>query len=92
MARYLVFIDCNTIDQIDNALGAGVDSGIIDHYAVITENGAPILYDQSSDPAADFLNSMGAACMGVTEIDHKNDCPAIDGFGCRCDGRVTENE
>lgn len=67
MARYLVFIDCNTIDQIDNALGAGVDSGIIDHYAVITENGAPILYDQSSDPAADYLNLMGAACMGVTE-------------------------
>lgn len=67
MAKYLVFIDCGTISKIDDALGAGVDSGIIDHYAVITENGAPILYDELTDPAADFLNSMGAACMGITE-------------------------
>jgi len=69
MTRYLVFIDCGTISQIDDALGAGVDSGVIDHYAVITENGAPILYDQSGDPASDYLNTMGAACMGVTEND-----------------------
>lgn len=67
MPKFLVFIECSDIRNIDLSLDSGVDSGIIDHYAVITENGAPIIYDQSIDPAADFLNSMGLACMGLTE-------------------------
>ena len=67
MPKYLVYIDCADLSALDDTLGAGVDSRIIEHYAVITEGGAPIVYDQSQDPAAEFLNNMGMACMGVTE-------------------------
>jgi len=65
--KVLVYVECGNLDDIDNSLGEGVDSGTIEKYAIVTVDGAPILYDEFSDSAAEYLNSLGMQCAGATE-------------------------
>jgi len=66
--RFLVYIEAGSIDAIDNAIGSAVDSNDVEKYAVLTVDGAPILYDKAVDSASDSLNAMSVSCCGITEI------------------------
>jgi hypothetical protein len=65
--KLLVYVECGNIGDIDDALGPSIDGGLIEKYAVITVDGAPILYDSGQDSAADYLSAMGMTCAGATE-------------------------
>jgi hypothetical protein len=65
--RLLVYIECGNIGDIDDALGPAIDERLIEKYAVVTVDGAPVLYDEQSDSAWDYLNAIGTSCMGATE-------------------------
>jgi len=66
--KVLVYIECGNLDSVDDVLGTGIDSGLIDKYATITIDGAPVLYDDSTDSASEYLTEMGVKAMGVTEV------------------------
>ena len=66
--KLLVYIECGNLDSVDDVLGNGIDSGLIDKYATVTIDGAPVLYDESMDSAAEYLSEMGVKAMGVTEV------------------------
>ena len=61
-------VEAKSIDAIDDFVGFGMDLLQIQKYAVLTEDGAPILYDESSEPASEKINAMAASCCGITEI------------------------
>jgi hypothetical protein len=65
--KILVYVECGSFSDLDDALGAGVDRGTIDKYAALTLDGAPIVYDADSDSAPDYLSGMAIRCAGVTE-------------------------
>ena len=65
--KILVYVECGSLDDLDQTLGEGVESGIIEKYAALTVDGAPIVYDSGSDSAPDFLSGMAIRCAGVTE-------------------------
>lgn len=65
--RYIVYVEAPSIDSIDEALGSAVDNLDIEKYAVLTENGAPILYEEGQDSAWQWMQSMAVACLGITE-------------------------
>jgi hypothetical protein len=65
--KIIVYVECGSIDDIDNALGQAVDDRTVQKYAVLTVDGAPILYYESGDSDSEYLNSMGMSCCGLTE-------------------------
>jgi hypothetical protein len=58
--RFLVYVECGTLGDIDDALGPSVDGNLIDKYAVLFQNETPIFYQENQDSAADFLNQITA--------------------------------
>lgn len=64
--KILAYIEIGSIDALDDILGAAIDNGTAEKYAVLTVDGAPIMYEAEQDSAADYLNSMAMACCGVT--------------------------
>lgn len=64
--KILAYIEIGSIDALDDILGAAVDNGTVEKYAVLTVDGAPIMYEEGQDSASDYLNSMAMACCGVT--------------------------
>jgi hypothetical protein len=65
--RMLVYIETNSMFNLDDVLGEGVDKNIIDKYAVITVNGVQVYYDEQSDSDSVYLNSLAKKCEGITE-------------------------
>lgn len=66
MKQYLIYVECGSIDNVINTLGEGIDTGEIEKYAVITDNGAPVTYERGEDSAWDYLSAMAKKCEGVT--------------------------
>ena len=65
--RYLFYIECGSLDALDEIFDAGLSNNTIEKYAALTVDGAPILYEQGSDSAVEYLNAMGLSCCGITE-------------------------
>jgi len=65
--RVLLYVECGSIDDLDETLGQGVDSGRIEKYAALTIDGSPIAYEIGQDSAPDFLSGMAIRCAGITE-------------------------
>jgi hypothetical protein len=65
--KVLVYVECGSIDDLDETLGHGVDSSRIEKYAVLTIDGSPIAYEIGQDSAPDFLSGMAIRCAGITE-------------------------
>lgn len=65
--KTLIYAEVGDLATIDDLLGRGVDAGTVETYAVVTVDGAPVLYAPDVAPNYDRLNEMGTACMGVTE-------------------------
>jgi hypothetical protein len=66
MPRYLVYIDCEGIDVIEEALG-GLDNGAIEEYFTLTEDGAPIVFEDGQVSSPEFCNGLALRCAGITE-------------------------
>jgi len=67
MPRYLVYIDCADKSVIDDAFENGLDNGNIDEYYTLTEDGAPIVFEDGMVSAPDFCNGLAIRCTGITE-------------------------
>jgi len=67
MPRYLVYIDCADKSVIDDAFENGLDNGNIDEYYTLTEDGAPIVFEDGMVSAPDFCNGLAIRCAGITE-------------------------
>ena len=65
--RVLIYADIDSPDTLDDLFGAGLDDGRIDKYALLTIDGAPVLYEDGQDSAPDFLSGMAIRCGGITE-------------------------
>jgi hypothetical protein len=65
--RVLLYVECESLEDIDETLGHGVDSSRIEKYAVLTIDGSPIAYEIGQDSAPDFLSGMAIRCAGITE-------------------------
>lgn len=66
--RTLVYIEVESLDVLDEVLGTAVDDNAVEKYAVLTVDGAPILYEQGQDSAPEYLSAMALSCLGITEI------------------------
>jgi len=66
--RYLVYIECESLDTLDDILGSAVDNYTVEKYATLTIDGAPILYEEGQDSAPEYLSAMAMACCGITEL------------------------
>jgi hypothetical protein len=64
--KMIVYVECGSLDTLDNLLGQGVDDNTVEKYAVLTIDGAPLVYEAGQDSAHDYLNEMSLKCMGVT--------------------------
>lgn len=67
MARYLVYIDIEDLSLLDKAFEGLVDDHSISEYFTLTENGEPILYDNSMVGCPEFCNGMAIRAAGITE-------------------------
>jgi hypothetical protein len=67
MPRYLVYIDCSGIDVIGDCLGVGVDNYSIDEFYTLTEDGAPIVFEDGDVSSPEFCNGLALRCAGITE-------------------------
>lgn len=67
MPRYLVYIDCDDISTIGDCLGVGVDNHSIDEFYTLTEDGAPILFEDGEVSCPEFCNGLAMRCAGITE-------------------------
>jgi hypothetical protein len=65
--KVLVYLECESLEDLDETLGQGVDSGGIEKYAALTIDGSPIAYEIGQDSAPDFLSGMAIRCAGITE-------------------------
>jgi hypothetical protein len=65
--KILVYVECGSLDDLDETLGGGVDDGTIEKYAALTVDGAPIAYEAGQDSAPDFLSGMAIRCAGITD-------------------------
>lgn len=66
MPRYLIYIDGN-LDCISDKLGELVDDGSIDEFYTLTEDGAPILFEDGEVSCPEFCNGLAIRCAGITE-------------------------
>jgi len=64
--KILIYMEIGSIETLDEILGPAVDSHAVDKYAILTVDGAPLMYEKDQDSAADYLNEMAISCFGVT--------------------------
>ena len=67
MSRFLIYIDVEDLSIIDDLLATGVDDYSINEYFTLTEDGAPIIFEQGTVSDPDFCNGMAIRCAGITE-------------------------
>jgi hypothetical protein len=67
MPRFLIYVDCADLSVIDNAFEKSVDSGDIDEYFTLTDDGAPIVFEAGMVGDPDFCNGLAIRCAGITE-------------------------
>jgi hypothetical protein len=67
MTRYLVYIDADNINTIGDLLSIGVDNGTIDEFFTLTEDGAPIVFEDGMVGSPEFCNGLALRCAGITE-------------------------
>ena len=66
MPRYLVYVDADSIDVIDEAFQQ-IDAGYLDEYFTLTKDGKPIVFDDHMVSNPDKCNDMAIRCAGITE-------------------------
>lgn len=64
--KVLLYVECGKIGDIDDSLGASVDGGLIEKYAVLTVNGVPVIYEKNQDSAHEYLTEIALNCKGLT--------------------------
>lgn len=67
MPKYLIYIDINDLNKIDDVLAPLVDNYSINEYFTLTEDGQPIVFDKTMVGDPDFCNGMAMRCAGITE-------------------------
>ena len=67
MPRYLIYVDCADKSVIDDAFENGIDNGEIDEYYTLTEDGAPIVFEEGMVSSPEFCNGLALRCAGITE-------------------------
>ena len=65
--RLLVYVEIESIEALDNILDPAVSGNTVHKYAVLTVDGAPILYEEGQDSAPEYLSVMAMGCCGITE-------------------------
>ena len=66
MNRYLIYIQ-GDLPAIGNKLSELVDSGDVDEFFTLTENGQPIVFEPGMVGDPDFCNGLALRCAGITE-------------------------
>jgi hypothetical protein len=66
MPRYLVYVDTDSLDVIDEAFQQ-IDAGYVEEYFTLTEDGSPIVFDDYMVSNPDRCNGMAIRCAGITE-------------------------
>jgi hypothetical protein len=66
MNRYLIYIQ-GDLPSIGSKLSELVDSGEIDEFFTLTENGQPIVFEPGMVGDPDFCNGLALRCAGITE-------------------------
>ncbi len=71
MPRFLVYVDADSIDVIDEAFQQ-VDAthgfaGYVEEYFTLTKDGKPIVFDDHMVSNPDKCNDMAIRCAGITE-------------------------
>jgi hypothetical protein len=66
MPRFLVYVDADSLDVIDEAFQQ-VDDGYLEEYFTLTEDGKPIVFDDHMVSNPDRCNGMAIRCAGITE-------------------------
>lgn len=64
--RYLIYID-GDLGEISDKLCELVDSGDVEEYFTLTENGEPIVFEAGMVSDPDFCNGLAIRCGGITE-------------------------
>lgn len=67
MPRFLIYVDCADLSTIDSAFEEAIDNGDIDEYFTLTEDGAPIVFEDGMVGDPDFCNGLAVRCAGITE-------------------------
>ena len=67
MPRYLVYIDATDIDTVGDLLAVGIDGGSVDEFYTLTEDGAPIVFEDGEVSCPEFCNGLAIRCAGITE-------------------------
>jgi hypothetical protein len=66
MPRFLVYVDADSADVIDEAFQQ-VDAGYVEEYFTLTKDGKPIVFDDHMVSNPDKCNDMAIRCAGITE-------------------------
>jgi hypothetical protein len=66
MPRFLVYIDAEDISVIDEAFDQ-LDAGAVEEYFTLTEDGAPIVFDEMMVSNPERCNGLAIRCAGITE-------------------------
>ena len=66
MPRFLVYVDADSIDVIDEAFQQ-VDAGYVEEYFTLTKDGKPIVFDDHMVSNPDRCNGMASRAAGITE-------------------------
>ena len=66
MSKFLVYVDADSIDAISEAFDQ-LDAGAIEEYFTLTEDGAPIVFDEQMVSNPDRCNGLAIRCAGITE-------------------------
>jgi hypothetical protein len=67
MPKYLVYLDISQLRLLDDALGDLVDSGEINEYFTLTEDGEPLYFEHGMVGDPEFCNGLAMRCAGITE-------------------------
>lgn len=65
--RYLIYVDADNLHTVGDLLSIGVDNGSIDEFFTLTEDGAPIVFEDGMVGDPDFCNGLAMRCAGITE-------------------------
>ena len=66
MPRYLIYVD-GDLSAIGDKLGELVDGGLVDEFYTLTEDGAPIVFEDGDVSSPEFCNGPALRCAGITE-------------------------
>jgi hypothetical protein len=66
MPRYLIYVD-GDLSAIGDKLGELVDDGLVDEFYTLTEDGAPIVFEDGDVSSPEFCNGLALRCAGITE-------------------------